>query len=397
VNSSKDPERIVDFESSQGFTGFLVVDRLIGKRSQGGLRVIPDPSLAETAAMARTMTNKYAFVGQQTGGAKAAVQLPPDVTGEPRKRVLQEFGAHVGELIRSGAWAPALDMGCTPDDLKHVYEGAGVPSPTDDRRSRHRSHLYTAWSVYLSTLAALRLIGKPLGECRFAVEGFGKVGSEYSKMLCGAGATLIGTSNRIGEMVDPDGLDLDTMLELRAKHGDRFITQYPEGHRTEAGPIMVLDADIVVPAARAWSVNEGNVDEVRAAVIPCAANVAMVPEIEARLLARGSIAITDYVANCGGVFGSMVDRYVGDEWIYGHLEDRFFPRVYGFLERSQASGRTVAELAGEEVAAKLAVSERAGGASPSRFEGLAKAMLRRAPNAAVEPVFRRYAANRFFT
>lgn len=390
-----DPARIVDFESSQGFTGFLVIDRLVGNRSQGGLRVIPDPSLAETAAMARTMTSKYAFVGQQTGGAKAAVQLPPDVTGEQRRQVLQEFGAHVGDLIRGGAWGPALDMGCTPADLEHVYEGAGVPFSAD-RRSRHHSHLYTAWTVYLSTLAALRLTGKPAAECRFAVEGFGKVGSEYSRMLCRAGATLVGTSNRLGGLVDPGGLDLDRMLELRARYADGFITRYRGGHRTDAGRVVVLDADIVVPAARAWSIHEGNVDAVKAAVIPCAANVAMTPEIETRLTARGSIVITDFVANCGGVFGSMVDRYVGDEWIYDQLESRFLPRVSGLLQRSQASGRTVADLAGEEVAAKLDVSETAGNAVPSRFEDVGKAMLRWAPGAIAEPVLRRYSASRFF-
>ena len=328
--------------------GYLVIDKLINGGSFGGVRIIQDPYLEEMIAAARTMTHKFAFAGFKSGGAKAAVQIPPGCENK-RAEILREFGKQISELIETGIFSPGIDMGCTLEDLQHIFAGAGVKK--DLSSWKNISHIYTAWTVYLSTLAALKSLNMDLNKSTYVIEGFGNVGSEYAKLMRDAGARLIATSTRFGAIFNEKGIDVNEILSLRTKYKNKFILHYEKGKRIPLKKVLESNVDIAVPCARAWTINEDNYHKIKAQIIPCAANVAMDAEIERKLHNKGKIVITDFVSNCGGVYGSMVERQISREQIWSVLKKNYYPKIEKMIEDSKKNNETIAELALKEIEA----------------------------------------------
>ena len=92
-----------------GFIGYLVIDRLIGGTSFGGVRITPDISLPELQLIAKNMTYKNAFVGNRIGGGKAAVVIDQD-NEKHRKEILTEFGKRISPFVRKRMFSPGKDM-----------------------------------------------------------------------------------------------------------------------------------------------------------------------------------------------------------------------------------------------------------------------------------------------
>ena len=99
--------------------GFVVFDLPGAPLSAGGTRLAPDVSVAEVAVLARSMTYKFAALGERVGGAKAGVRGDPaDRAG--RAALMARFCAAVRPL------AVAL-----PDFVCNAGAVIGYRSPAD--------------------------------------------------------------------------------------------------------------------------------------------------------------------------------------------------------------------------------------------------------------------------
>ncbi|MBI2352390.1 MAG: Glu/Leu/Phe/Val dehydrogenase, partial [Deltaproteobacteria bacterium] len=321
---------------------YLAIDRRIDGSSQGGLRIVPDPTAEEVIACARAMTLKYAFLGLTWGGAKGALQLPHSLEGL-RHEILRELGQKIVSILKSEKWIPRNDMGSTPEDLGNLFAGAGMH--IDVSAWRNLSHLYTAWSVFAATVAALRFLGEEVQGKTFVVQGFGNVGSEYARLMDRAGAKLVALSNRKGAIYRQEGIRVGEILQLRKQHGDNFLFEYRKAEFMNPEDLLTLDVDVAVPAARCWAIHETNFEKVKARIIPCAANVAIDRSIEERLFQKGKIVVTDFVANSGGVFGSALQRYLSGAKIWRLVTERFGAKVWQLLQQSASTNKSMAELA----------------------------------------------------
>lgn len=105
---------------SAGTKAFLVIGRTVRNSSWGGLRIVPDPSMEETIATARTMTLKYGFVDLSIGGAKGALQWTNEHTSS-RPEVLRELGEKLSHLLQSKRWQPGIGLGHSVEDIKNLY------------------------------------------------------------------------------------------------------------------------------------------------------------------------------------------------------------------------------------------------------------------------------------
>ncbi|MBP7149387.1 MAG: hypothetical protein KBD01_17790, partial [Acidobacteria bacterium] len=144
MSAAAGPELVRDVPLLGGDArGLLVIDRLVGGESFGGLRFAPGTSLDELAACARTMTLKHAFVRYPVGGAKAALDLPRGAEPAARRAALREFGAALAPLLHAGTYRAGIDMDCAPDDLAAFHAGAGLHA--DFSGWKNVSHVYTAW------------------------------------------------------------------------------------------------------------------------------------------------------------------------------------------------------------------------------------------------------------
>src|SRR5919199_330313 len=115
-----------------------------------------------------------------------------------------------------------------------------------------------------------------------------------------AGARLVGVSTVDGVLADRDGLDVEELLALRERHGDRLVAHGPRPVRPRE-ELFELECDVLVPGAQPDSITREVAARVRCAVVAPAANVPYGQGAVEQLHRRGIIAVPDFIANAGGI------------------------------------------------------------------------------------------------
>jgi glutamate dehydrogenase/leucine dehydrogenase len=115
--------------------------------------------------------------------------------------------------------------------------------------------------------------------------------------------------------------------------------------------------------------------------------------VERKLFETGKIVVTDFVANCGGVFGSLLERYLQPSAIRRLLETNYYEKVTRLLKRSLKEGRTIGELAIEEATAKL---RRADSIRQHVLVEFGRHILPFVPDILRRPALQRYCEWKFF-
>lgn len=323
-----------------GLIGYLVIDRLINGRSFGGVRMVPNISIYDLQLVARKMTLKNAFIGNKIGGAKAAII----VNKENKKHVeeiLFEFGKCISPLIKNGIFLPVLDMGMSLEQLNIIFKGAQCKN--NIKYWKNNSHIYTGESCFNATLSALEKRNINIQDATFAIEGFGRVGNIYAGLMYKAGARLTAFSNKYGGLIDENGFDVDKLIQEKISKGDEFILDH--SNIVSHSSILEKDVTILLPAAEALVINTENYKRINADIIVCAANSPMTDEIERLLFEKGKIVITDFIANCGGVLGSNMDNYVGDNIISYILSTSYKRKVDNILSQSSSVNKPPIDMA----------------------------------------------------
>jgi glutamate dehydrogenase (NAD(P)+) len=277
------------------------------------------------------MTWKFAACRVPYAGAKAGVRF----SGGDREAVLAAYRRAL-EPFRD-LFLTGPDMGTEPADFvtpefdelplwARTHEGLGM----DD--------LATGHGVKAAAEAALRHLGRELGGATIAVEGFGKVGAGTARACACAGARIVGVSTVHGLLANPAGLDVEELIGLRERLGDRFVeqTSVPVRPRQE---LFELEVDVLVPGARPDAVTVAVARAARCAVVAPAANVPYAAGSVNALRARGIVAIPDFISNSGGVH------------LYESVEQDGAP---------EAALATIERLVGEAVTRTLVLAETEG-------------------------------------
>jgi glutamate dehydrogenase (NAD(P)+) len=317
-----------------GRLGYLVLDRCIpGRPSGGGIRMVAELSVLEVAECARAMTLKWAFLNIPHGGAKCGITAPSTLVADRREDVMVALGRALRPFVDSRIYFTGTDLGTTLDDLRLVSRGLGRPSRSADAGGS------TALTVFEAIRRTSSHLGLPLAGATVAVEGFGKVGIELASRLAAAGATLVGVSTVGGALHDPNGLDLDRLASLRDGDGTIAADRYAGAARLPLGELLTLPVDILVPAARTWTIDSANAASVQARAVVPAANAPVTAEAERILATRGVLCFPDFVANCGGVLvPHILGRGFGLHEARRFVETELGPRMDGLLSDAEARG-----------------------------------------------------------
>jgi glutamate dehydrogenase (NAD(P)+) len=286
--------RIVEFTAERDdLHAFVVIDHDHFPVSAGGTRMLADVDVPEVARLARAMTWKFAACRIPYGGAKAGVRFG----GGDRAAVLAAYRRAL-EPYR-GAFLTGPDMGTSPQDF---LDGDEDPLPLWARTHEGlgMDDLATGHGVKAAAEAALAHMGRPLAGAAVAIEGFGKVGAGAARAFQRAGARVVGVSTIAGLIADPAGLEVEELIALRNRYGDRFVehASTPARAREE---LFELQCDVLVPGARPDSITSRLARRVRCAVIAPAANAPYEAAAIEVLHRRGIVAVPDFVANAGGV------------------------------------------------------------------------------------------------
>ncbi|HXM57276.1 MAG TPA: Glu/Leu/Phe/Val dehydrogenase dimerization domain-containing protein [Candidatus Dormibacteraeota bacterium] len=300
-----------------GRHGFLVIDRLVGGLSGGGIRMRAGCSLEEVSRLAATMSLKNGALGLPAGGAKAGVDLDPR---DPEAVPLLTRFVRAMHPFWSTCVATGEDMGVQQSVLNAIFSDLGLASSmraalrmrgdfaaaladmsaalSAVHEGRPLVDLVGGHGVAVAAAAALERLGMEVPGARVVVQGFGSMGGSSALFLARRGAVVIGVADVQGLIVNQDGLDVERLLAARDGYGviDRAALA-GDDRELPRDEWVALECDVLVPAAVADAINPANCERVRARLVVEAANLPTSPAADARLVGRGVTVVPDFVAN----------------------------------------------------------------------------------------------------
>ncbi len=167
-----------------------------------------------------------------------------------------------------------------------------------------------------------------------AIEGMGNVGSFAARYLSNNGAKIVAMSDSHGTVYNEKGLDFRKLSQAKKKTGS--VINYPGGKKMESWTLFEVECDVLIPAAIPNSINESNVDKIKARIVVEGANIPATYEIEKELHERGILVVPDIVANAGGVISSYAE-YKGEKprEMFTLVESKIKKNTKLILERSE--------------------------------------------------------------
>jgi glutamate dehydrogenase (NAD(P)+) len=349
------PEKmIVVHDTKTGMMGMLVIDNTARGPGKGGCRMDPNMTLLDCFRLARTMTWKWAMADIFLGGAKAGIRNDPQspfkeeiiraYVKKIRKFLPDEyvFGNDMGFAEKDGAIAldEAEDMKTavgTPAELGGLpYDELGI----------------TGYGVVEAAECAAPFKGIDLKGATVSIQGFGAVGAFAARFIREKGAKVVAISSIEGGIYDPQGLDVDRLLTLKEKFGDRAVLKYGGGRRIHPGKELELSVDVLIPGATGDVLDEKNMRSVRAKMIVEGANFPSNGAAQKYFFQKGILVVPDFVANAGAVMSTgpaMDNRYSCDvlepRVIFETVKKKMWKNVTMVLEESKKRRRLPREVA----------------------------------------------------
>jgi glutamate dehydrogenase (NAD(P)+) len=350
-------------DEAAGLEAFVVVDHELFPRSAGGTRMLPDVDVDEVARLARAMTWKFAVCRVPYAGAKAGIRF----SGGDREAVLAAYRRALMPFREIFLTGP--DMGTDPADFV-TEDMDGLPLWAQSHEGLGMDDLATGHGVKAAAEAALRHLGRALEGATIAIEGFGKVGAGTARACARAGAELVGVSTVHGLLADPMGLDVDELMALRERFGDRLVENgsVPARPREE---LFELEADVLVPGARPDAITVQVARRAPVSVVAPGANIPYAKGAVDALHERRIVAIPDFVSNSGGVhLYESVAQDDHPEVALAAIERLVGEAVTRTLRRAESEGITPLAASFRDVRSYL---ERETGANVSAIDRLVPA------------------------
>lgn len=308
------------------FTGYRVQHNSARGPCKGGIRYHPATDLDEVKALATLMSFKCAVANVPYGGAKGGI------TCDPRKlslcelqKITKRYAAMIHPFIGPKRDIPAPDMNTNAEtmgwfmDAASMYSGntmldivTGKPLELGGSLGRREA---TGRGVMLNTLEILYRLGKDVKGSNVAVQGFGNVGSVAAQLLAEYGAKVVAVSDVSGLLHDPDGIDVNSLIEqVYSSPKPRFFSDLEVEGATfdqDGNRILFSDVDVLIPAALENQITTDNADDVNANIIVEGANGPITKKADSIINEKGIHVIPDILANSGGVVVSYF------EWVQG--------------------------------------------------------------------------------
>jgi glutamate dehydrogenase (NAD(P)+) len=345
------------------FTGYRVQHSIARGPAKGGIRYAPDVTLDEVKALASWMTWKCAVVNIPFGGAKGGIICDPlHMSPFEIERMTRRYTAEIIEHIGPERDVPAPDVNTDEQVMAWVMDTYSMHmrktttavvtgKPIDLGGSRGRREA-TGRGCMIVTTEAMKKLGLPIEGARVVVQGFGNVGSLAALQLSELGYRIIAISSVEGALYNPKGLNIPELIEYRKKHNT--ILGYPEAEPTDRDEALLLECEVLLPAATENQITSENAGRVKARILCEGANGPTAADADEILDAHGVFVIPDIMANAGGVtvsyFEWVQDRQ-GYFWnldlIYTRLQEimtQSFHDVVAYAEKHKVNNRLAAYM-----------------------------------------------------
>jgi glutamate dehydrogenase (NAD(P)+) len=335
----KDPRKVIEVNlpvrmddgSIKIFQAFRVQHSVARGPAKGGVRFHQDVTVDEVKALAFWMTMKCAVVNVPFGGGKGGVVVDPSKLslGE-LERLSRRYFAELALDLGPDQDVPAPDVNTNPQimawfmDTYSMHKRRHMPGvitgkPLDVGGSLGRVQA-TAQGMVYTLEEAMKHLSMQLDGATVAVQGFGNAGSNSARLLAPKGAKIVAVSDVSGAYYNEDGIDIDVALEWTASNRGQLAGFESSGKATkldDAGELLELDVDVLIPAALENQITANNAAAVRAKIIAECANGPVTPEADELLNERGAFIIPDILCNAGGVtvsYFEWVQNRTGYYW-----------------------------------------------------------------------------------
>jgi len=346
------------------FTGFRGQHNDAVGPTKGGVRFHPGVTADEVRALSMWMTLKAGIVDLPYGGGKGGIICDPrEMSMGELERLSRGYVRALSQVMGPTKDIPAPDvftnaqiMAWMMDEYSRIDEFnspgfiTGKPIVLGGSQGRDRA---TAEGVTIIINEAAKKRGIDMKGARVVIQGFGNAGSFLSKFLHDAGAKVIGISDAYGALHDPNGLDIDYLLDRRDSFGT--VTTLFDNTISNS-ELLELDCDILVPAAIENQITEKNAHNIKATIVVEAANGPTTSEATKILTERGILLVPDVLASAGGVtvsYFEWVQNNMGYYWTEEEVREKMttkmvdaFDNVYNVASTRNIDMRLAAYMIG---------------------------------------------------
>jgi glutamate dehydrogenase (NAD(P)+) len=303
----------VSIELDSGEIGTFIGYRIQHDNSRGpmkgGLRFHPQLDAAEVESMASLMTWKTAVVNLPYGGAKGGITCDPSrMSLRELERLTRKFVDQIQDVIGPTRDIPAPDMNTNPQVMAWIFDqyskfhghspAVVTGKPLDLYGSKGREAATGRGLLYICR-EVLRDVGLPLKGTRFALQGFGNVGSHTARLVWEDGGIIVAVGDALGAVRNPQGLDVPSLFEHVKRTGT--VKGFAGGQVCTSEEVLTTDCEVLIPAALGNVITRENAADVRARLVIEGANGPTHPEADEILERRGILVVPDILANTGGV------------------------------------------------------------------------------------------------
>ncbi len=354
---------ILDDGRIEVFTGYRVQHSIARGPSKGGIRFAPDVSLDEVRALAAWMTWKCAVVNIPFGGGKGGVICEPQLLSDGElERITRRYTAEIFEFIGPERDVPAPDVNTNEQTMawimdtysmhkRHTVTAVVTGKPLELGGSQGRPEA-TGRGCMIVTMEALKRIHLAPENTRVIIQGFGNVGGMAGRLMARKGFKVTAIAEYDGAVYNPHGLEIDALLEHRRETGS--IKGFSEAEDVDKDEAILMDCDVLIPAARENVITSVNADRIKAKILCEGANGPTTFLADSILSEKKVFVIPDILANAGGVtvsyFEWVQDRqgyFWSERRVNEQLEDIMvasFNDVTGYAQKHGVNNRTAAYM-----------------------------------------------------
>ena len=243
------------------FKGYRIQHNNLLGPYKGGMRFAPEVSLNEVKGLAMLMTLKCALAKLPFGGAKGGIKYNPNEHSlAENQRITRRFTIALGQNIGPSYDIPAPDMGTNAQymdwvmDTFHNLYGRKI----EDKAVVTGKSVACGGSVGRASATGYGAVyclekwakgkGISLKGTRYAIQGFGNVGSHAAIKLEELGARLVAVNDHTGTLINPDGISATELSKHVVQH--RGIKGFQSTHEVDdVDQFWAHETDFMVLAA----------------------------------------------------------------------------------------------------------------------------------------------------
>ena len=333
------------------FEGYRVQHSSARGPYKGGIRFHPQTDINEVKSLALWMTLKTAVANIPMGGGKGGITVDPkSLSRDELERLSRGLVKALYRDLGPKIDVPAPDVNTTPEIMSWMADEyatltgdttnatfTGKPLAKGGSEGRDKA---TGLGGFMVFNVLKDVLGLEIG-ARIAIQGMGNVGSFAAHIFAEQGYKVIALSDSKSGIYNSEGIDSKAAEKYKKAHGS--LKGFPGAKDITNAELLLLETDVLIPAALENQITGQNAPNVNAKVILELANGPTTPDADDLLFSRGVAIIPDILANAGGVVVSTFEweqNLKGEHWseqvVQGKLKQVMETQSLAVYERAKA-------------------------------------------------------------